>query len=222
MYEKFTFKGVSSETMKVFLDDLWSFGVPEMNFEETNIEGRDGSIITPLNYQNRQKNVAMHLVDPSKHDAVMAWLSGSGVFEINGRYTKAHILGEIQPAWVGYNQAESLSVPIIFEPFWYENDEYITIGTSVVNNGNADGVPLIRVTGNAGTGTITVNGLTVALTFTSTSKTIVIDCKELTEDKPKQVSLGYKYPVLSPGSNAVSKTGTVTKIEMKRRTRWMG
>lgn len=46
--EYFIFKDISSETMGVLMSDEWTYAKAVQRYETTEIDGRDGAIITPL------------------------------------------------------------------------------------------------------------------------------------------------------------------------------
>lgn len=217
--EKFKFNGRSSDVMGVLMTEEWQETKPEEDYEQISIEGKDGSIYTPLNYRDIQKNVQCVLLNKDRQQDVMQWLNGKGIFELNGRYKQAYIFQEITFEKRGPFKKQ-FEIPFILEPFWYKNDAYTEYTESVMNEGNIEAVPMIKLTGT-GTVDLTVNDVRFAVTFDD-SGSIEIDCKEKVEDKPKCISIGFEYPTLKPGKNAITfHTGTC-RVYMKRKDRWLG
>lgn len=218
MSEVFIFKGIASSEIGVVMNEKWIDCLPEQAYEEIEVEGRDGAIVTPLNYKLVSKDVSCTLLNKDRLNEVLAWLHGSGTLELNGKYRKAAILDGIEFTKHGMQRLD-FSIPFLMEPFWYQEDAYKTVTTSVTNVGNIDAVPLIKVSGS-GTASLTVNGIVIGLDF-SVASPIVIDCLEKTEDFPKAVSIGFSYPTLKPGANKIQTSGTIS-VQMKRKDRWIG
>ena len=218
MSEMFIFNGIASLDLGVVMNEKWIDCLPEQAYEEIEIEGRDGAIVTPLNYKLVSKEVPCTLLNKARINEVLSWLHGSGKLELNGRYRKAAIFDGIEFTKHGMQRLD-FSIPFLMEPFWYLEDEYKTVTTSVTNVGNIDAVPLIKVSGS-GTASLTVNDIVIGLDF-SVANPIVIDCLEKTEDFPKAVSIGFSYPTLKPGANSITTSGTIT-VQMKRKDRWIG
>lgn len=219
MREPFRFKGISSESMGVVLSDKWIDTKAGINYESVEIEGRDGAILTPLNYKNVTKKVKATLLNKGKLNSVMAWLSGQGIFEKDGRYRMAYIFDEIEYEQYGVIK-ETFEIPFIFEPFWYKADTYTEYSQCVNNDGNMEAVPMIKLEGK-GTVDITINNVRFAVSFDS-SGSIEVDSKEKKEDKPQNISIGFEYPTLKPGRNEITIHTGSCKVLMKRKDRWLG
>lgn len=219
MYETFVFNGKSSDQYRVLMHTEWLDISPSINYEKTDIEGRDGAIYEALNYQDINRSVPCTMLDRDLLPQIIKWLKGSGVFEFNGRYRQARIYDQIDFDPIGLKHAD-FAIPFIFEPFWYKKDQFAQYTDIVRNNGDIYSVPIIRLKGS-GTGSVTVNGLTFGVSFDSDHQ-IVIDCKEKTEDKPKCITIGFEYPTLNPGENEISYSGGITSIEIMRKDRWYG
>lgn len=218
MSEVFIFKGIASSEIGVVMNEKWIDCLPEQAYEEIEVEGRDGAILTPLNYKLVSKDVSCTLLNKDRLNEVLAWLHGSGTLELNGKYRKAAILDGIEFTKHGMQRLD-FNIPFLMDPFWYKEDEYKTVTTSVTNDGNIDAVPLIKVSGS-GNASLTVNEIVIGLDF-SIASPIVIDCLEKTEDFPKAVNIGFSYPTLKPGANSITTSGTIT-VQMKRKDRWIG
>ncbi len=219
--EYFTFKGKSSATLGVLMSDEWVYAKAAQRYDTTEIDGRDGAILTPTGFSLVERDVDCTLLNRKRLNDVMAWLNGSGTLEFEGRYRKAYIYDEIDYTNLGVNRS-SFSIPFIMEPFWYREDGYALYenGSSVENNGNYDAVPLLQITGK-GDGTVTLGGVTIQVYDLEESETLEIDCLEMSENLPARVGIGFEYPRLAPGKNEVKITGDLT-LKVKRKDRWIG
>lgn len=225
-YETFTFGDFVSADSNVVMADEWIDASPAINYEATDIDGRDGAIYTELNYLDVVKNVECFLTDASKEDTVRAALKGTGDLIIGGKIRKAHIFDQIEFEKHGYN-ALRFVIPFILEPFWYSNDSYTTYssGSNIPNQGNRDSAPMIKVVMPANsTGTVKIGDYQFTLqNAESSSKTIEIDCKEKSETYPAKITLsGFEYPALKPGNNLLTVIGAAFTVSLKRRSCWMG
>lgn len=223
--ENFTFKGISSTTMGVVMSDEWIATKATRRYETTEIDGMDGAIITPKGYSLVEKNVECTLLNRKRLNDVVAWLDGSGVLELGGRYRNAQIYGEINYANLGANR-NTFTIPFILEPFWYRDEGYMLYATSqedgvCVNEGNVESKPIVKIVGT-GVSTISINGLVFSISLGDSENDIVIDSKKKTEDKPKNITIGFDYPTLMPGENDIKVLRGDANVYIKRKDRWIG
>lgn len=219
MYETFIFNGKCSDQFRVLMNTEWLDSSPAINYEKTDIEGRDGAIYEELNFQDVPRSVACTLLNREFLPQISVWLKGAGEFEFKGRYRQARIYDRIDFSPVGIRHAD-FTIPFLFEPFWYKKDQFAEYTDTIRNNGDIQSVPIIRLKGS-GTGSVTVNGLSFGVSFDDDHQ-IVIDCKEKAEDKPKCITIGFEYPKLDPGVNNIEISGGITSIEFMRKDRWFG
>lgn len=98
-----------------------------------------------------------------------------------------------------------------------ETETTYSANATITNPTQFDAKPLIRITG---TGSCTINGVTI--TVTGSYSYVDIDCESMecyygTSSANSLVSFSSNdFPVLSPGNNALTK-GTVTSIKIKPR-----
>ena len=76
----FIFNGISSTEMSISCENEDFVGRASKKYEETSIEGMNGSSFEELGYSNYEKSVTMYLKDPEKIDDVLSWLDGHGIF----------------------------------------------------------------------------------------------------------------------------------------------
>lgn len=218
----FRFKGISSDDMKVIPKEE-NFAVkPSQRFEAITIDGRDGEIFIPLGYESVEKDIELQILDVNMVEDIMQWLNGDGELEYNGKISKAHF-------YPGYDVDRFVTlkkaiVSYIREPFWYKaNDDYTTVTTSVVNEGNIYAKPLIKLTG---TGTVNVSINQTRFKYTFTDPYVEIDCDNMTErydglSRSRNIEIGLEYPKLNPGENEIiTHSGTCT-IQIMRKDRWL-
>lgn len=215
----FIFKGKSAKDMGVIMTQEWEDARPPINYEEIEIDGRNGAIYTPLNFKDISKPIECILLNKSMIQEVSQWLQGSGNFEINGRQKESYIFDQIDFSRHGPFK-NIFTIPFVFSPFWYTaNDRYIQYTECVVNNGNHNSSPMIKITGS-GIAKINIADITLTITFDSSGQ-IEIDCLNKSEDKPKCISIGFDYPILKPGINKLSVIEGSAKIYIKRKDTWI-
>lgn len=215
--DEFSFKDIESRLMKVILADKWIPVKAGVDYDQTDIDGRDGAVYTIKRMLPVSKTLKAYLLDEDLIHDVAAWLSGDGIFRIGNRYTNGRIFDQIEFTKHGIGKMQ-FDIPIIFDPYWYSVDEWEVVEEKVRNKGNVSATPLIRVTGS-GDCSIAIGSVSIDIAFGDIQQTIEIDCQEKNESRPDLVSIGWEYPVLQPGVNFITVTGNCI-VEMKRRGRW--
>lgn len=204
---------------------------PQRNIDYIEVPGRSGSlkvddathkdIIIPIQCAFKDENVS------NKADVIKAWLnSGEGALILGNqadKYYVAHVSDQ-------FDISQELKVFGQFlvnfrcKPFKYAIPNIpVTLVSSgnVTNPGTANSEPIIVVNGS-GNITLTINGVNVVLTSVDGSITIDSVLKDAYKNTVLQNSkmLG-DFPVLVPGDNAISWTGTVTSVEVTPNWRWI-
>lgn len=222
----FFFKGINSDEMSVVLEDEVFEAVPEMNVEDISIDGRNGDIYRELNYKDVSISKNAYLCDLRKADAVKRWLTGSGVLAYADRWKMAHIYGAIQFSRFGAFKY-SFTLPLILSPFWLRVEDFIDMGQTsdtltIENTGNINSQPYIRITQVTDTDLdITAGGVRFKLPGLGKGNTITINCEDRSEDKPRNISIGYDYPTFAPGYNIITVHTGTAGIEMRYKDRWI-
>ena len=109
-------------------------------------------------------------------------------------------------------------------PYWYEDDEtptVLTVAGNVTNDGNVNSRPVLKITGS-GTVTVTVDGR--SFTYIFDTPYVIVDSLQQDayhEGVLKNRRMTGAFPILEPGINAISWTGTVTSIELTKVSRWL-
>lgn len=222
----FFFKGINSDDMAVVLEDEVFEAVPQMNVEDISIDGRDGDVYQELNYKDISIQKNAYLCDLRLVDSVKSWLSGSGVFSIDGKWKTAHIYDAIQFDRFGPFKY-SFTLPLILSPFWLRVEDFIDMGQTsgtltIENTGNINSQPYIRITQITDAELdITAGGVRFKLPGLGKGNTITINCEDRSEDKPKNISIGYDYPTFAPGYNIITVHAGTARIEMRYKDRWI-
>lgn len=200
--------------------------VPERNADEIEVPGRDGTLI--IDYET-YKSITFSLVcslTEDNLDDVKAWLTGFSdlIFSWQpDRYYKAENINRIDIAQATENYGE---FPILFKAQPFANslaNDVITIAApgTISNPGTAESEPIIKVYGT-GNIDLTINTATMHLTNVADYVTIDSVLQDAYKDTVlKNSDMLGEFPVLAPGDNAISWTGTVTKIEITPNWRWL-
>ncbi|HUM61128.1 MAG TPA: phage tail protein, partial [Clostridia bacterium] len=161
--------------------------------------------------------------DPAQIPAIAAWLKGSGTVTFanrTGGYYKARIANQIPFEKVlRGNPHCAFAVNFRCFPFWYQEDAatitVTTSGTMVTNPGSVYAEPILTVYGS---GDITLMVGTTIVELENISGSIVLDCalqEAYLGSTLMNEHMTGEFPVLKPGANAISWTGTVTKVVVK-------
>lgn len=208
-----------------------SIASADKKYETTEVEGRDGSLTRFLGYEDLKFSLNFNILF---QDDIKQKLR-----EIKGVLASADTLSfddspnfyyKIKQAQI--SETESVikasgvfSVDFVAEPFEYQKTSstaYTTKPISLTNQTTTTALPLIKVTGT-GTVVLSVNG--TGITLTGLTSSIVLD-SELQEaytglTTNMNSNMNGNFPVLKIGSNSISWTGTVTKVEIDPRWRWL-
>lgn len=222
----FKFKGISSEDMQVIIEEEEHFiAKASQRYEVTEIEGRDGSIFDELGYSYVERPIYVQCLNIDKIDDILAWLNGEGEFEYKNRITIARFYSELIPERNACIRV--IDATFIRDPFWYKSkDEYIEVTGNVMNEGNIESRPIIRLEKKGNNNVdITVNGIRFLYNFNG-EPYVEIDCESKTVlyeglNRFKQIEIGYEFPKLNVGSNTVKLNSGDCAIKIRRKDRWL-
>lgn len=221
-----TFKGVQASTHNVVVNKLPPFKRATQRINTIKIDGKDGVVTQELGYDGYVLPVVITLMDVSKVNDVIAWLSGEGQL-INSddptRYVNACVYNE-----VSYERLTTLKQAkvefLVKDPFRYllsESNTTITSAGNVTNSGTYKSLPLIKLTGS-GLVTVSINGRQFTYNFDTPYVYIDSQSQEAYHlNVSKNRKLGGDFPFLDVGVNAISWTGTVTEMVITKRTRYL-
>ncbi len=222
----FKFKGISSNDMKVVIEEEEHFlAKAAQRTEVTEIEGKDGAIYDELGYSDVERPIKVQILDVSKLDDILAWLNGEGEFEYKDRKTIARFYNELEPERNAC--IKIIDTRFIRSPFWYKKvDNYVTVSNTITNEGNIASRPIVRLEkGNINDAELTIGGVRFKYHFNGESY-VEIDCEEMSVlynnlRRNRQIEIGYKFPKLEIGNNAITVHSGDCIIKVKRKDRWL-
>ena len=226
MNDYFIWNGVDCRTYGIHVTDQPPVTIPQERSTQTNVPGRPGSL-TQLEgedvYDDMVLTAQCFISDPAQIPAIAAWLKGKGTVTFanrTGGHYNARISNQIPFEKVlRGNPHCSFAVNFRCFPFWYQDNAadvtITTSGTAITNPGSVYSDPVITVTGS---GDITLMVGTTIVELTGVSGSIVID--SVLKEAYKGTTLmndhmSGDFPVLKPGLNAISWTGTVTRVVVR-------
>lgn len=203
---------------------------PKMRTKITTIDGRDGSIVENLGYESYTKEILIGITHTNDLDKIIKFFTGNGEVIFSNepdKYYKAQIFKEIDyERLIRYKTAK---VVFYCQPFKYKVREpeftfNITNQTSVMvsNVGLEDSKPIITLYGS-GDVTFTLNGIDV-FNVDIESDYITIDSEKQEAYKGgilKNRQMSGDFPMLKSGINTITWTGTLTKIVVDPKSRWL-
>lgn len=216
----FIFKGISSVDMKVFAKEENFLGHAPINYETIFVEGKDGQEIIQHNHLNFQSTLE-DVVLMGNYDESLAWLSGKGELEYLGKITTVQFLD----GYIIAKENQPFSIPFVREPFWFKkDDQYEYVSTNIVNTGNVAAKPLIKLTGT-GEVELRIAGVQFEYDFKNDDY-VIIDCEDKNAYfeglyRNKQLTIGYEFPILQVGENAVEIINGSCIVEVKRKDVWL-
>jgi phage-related protein len=230
----FVFKGINSESRGVIVAEYPEIVRAQQRIETVQVPGRDGELTLvsglPV-YNTILKNCGCIIAPNADINAISAWLTGRGdvTFGNEPLHTyEARIKDEIAfEKIMREREYREFVIPFYCHPLkkltTTEQNIELTASGNVTNPGTAFSRPKIKVEGS-GDITLTVSGQIIDIA--GLAEPIVIDSDVgLTTDATGTVNMCYltsgDYPRLAPGTNAISWTGTVTKVTITPRWRWL-
>lgn len=226
-----TLNGVSSKTKAgLLIQSLPPIVKPEMRVNVETIDGRSGDIITPLGYAAYDKTVTIGLFGSYDIDAITAFFASSGTVIFSNEPDRVYNYTITQR--IDYERLCSFrTAQVVFhcQPFKFSATEATLTKTSfpatVTNSGNIPAKPIMTVYGSGGIG-ISLNGNQIFAIALGTEGNITIDTEAMeaykgTVLKNRLVTGDYDDFGLVVGSNTIAVSGTVTKIEFEKYSRWI-
>ena len=207
--------------------------IPSANkrYESTEVEGRDGSLTRFLGYEDLKFSLNFNILFQT--DIKQKLREIKGVFATAGTLSfddAPNFYYKIKQAQI--SETESVikasgvfSVEFIAEPYEYETSatgNYSVKSFTIANKTTTTALPVIKI---YGTGTVVLNINGRGITITGLTSDITLD-SELQEaytglTTNMNSSMNGEFPVLKIGSNTITWTGTVTKVEIDPKWRWL-
>ena len=205
---------------------------PKMKVNKIEIDGRDGDIVEKIGYESYTKNVGIGLARNYDIDEIIKYFTGDGELVLSDEPDKVYIASIYDD--VDYErllQMRKATIKYHVQPFKYLKDESkvsldITTETSVEveNKGLEVSKPIFMIEGS-GTIEIAVNGVNIfKYTFPSGESKVTINSLEeeaYLDGVYKNRNMLGEFPKLEVGKNTISWTGTLSKIEIEPKSRWL-
>lgn len=204
---------------------------PQRNIEYIEIPGRNGAlkvddetykdIVIPVECWFKSKDI------PGKTEEIKQWLDGGEgplIFSNQpDRFYIAHVSDQFDIAQE-MKRFGQFQLNFRCRPFKYAVDNHpITLASpgALISPGNQPSEPIIQVNGS-GNITLTINSISVLLSNVSGHVTIDSILKDAYKDTTlKNNDMTGDFPMLRPGENTISWTGTVTTLEITPNWRWL-
>ena len=234
MATKYWFKwnGVRSDAKNIILNSAPQIIKPEERIQHVMIPGRSGELtITEGDqvYQSYIQTVPIAVNGAANVPGVENWLKGDGMVIFSsqsGRQQKARVIGAVTMEkhsrhldwWEG--DVQFYCDPVKSDPD--ENDIVVTeSGATITNPGDMDAYPLIKITGS---GLITLSCGGNVLTIPECVSGWTVDCLNewiLNGTTPVGAACSGAFPIFVPGTNTLAFTGSITKLEITPRFRYL-
>ena len=223
MMDWFEWNGERCTEYGIHVMELPPITMPAERVTFTNIPGRSGSLTTLEGedvYDDLLLTATCILSDPSRISQIAAWLKGSGTVTFanrDGGFYYARVVNQIPfDKILRGNPHRTFAVNFRCKPFWYQADaEPITLtasGTFITNPGTIAAEPVITVYGS-GEITLMVGATIMELSDITESITLDTPLMEAYSGMTNMNShMSGDFPLLEPGQNAVSWTGTVSSV----------
>ena len=228
VYKSLTFNGKNSLNYGIYISGEGVYNAPERVVEMVSIPGRNGALAMD---EGRFENIEITYPAGTFGDTQSNFADKVKAFrnELCSRHTYVRLSDdyhtdefrlalyksglEVEPA--SYNRAGEFNIVFTCKPQRFltsgESTTTLTSSGTISNPTNFDAQPLLVVTG---TGTLTVNGVQIAITASPTT----IDCESMeayngTTSRNGNIALApNRFPVLSPGSNTITLGAGITKV----------
>jgi len=230
---KIIWRNIDSETIPgLIITNIPPITKPKMRNTITKIDGRDGDIIEELGYESYTKSIGIGLARNYDVDQVIKYFTGEGELVISNEPDKIYnckILDKID--YEKLIRFKKATIKFYTQPYKYAKDENKTIlnvntetSVKVVNQGLEISKPIIELEGT-GTVTLAINGINLfRYTFPDGETKVTIDSLQeeayLNADY-KNRNMDGEFPILEVGENTISWVGSLTKISIQPKSRWL-
>lgn len=226
-----TFKGTTASSKSVTVLKYPEIVKPTLRVETVKVPGRDGELTLSgmPSYEAMVLECECMVPSVDKISAAAAWLTGRGDLVLGNDPDYAYdaqVIDEIRFEKILRGHAHRrFTVPFLCQPLkkkaTTEPNIELTAPGAVVNIGHVPSRPLIKIEGS-GNVVLAVGAYSLSITDINTS--ILID-SDLGMATNGTVNESYKvsgeWPLLVVGNNAVGWTGTVSKVTITPRWRYL-
>ena len=221
----FYFNGFYNYEMGLIVEEKSIYNGPQPDFELSSVPGRDGDVIidngrynnVDISYTCYCRNLSANIGN------IKLWLCQPGYFKLTDTYDPLYFR---YAAFASKLKVDELlrnvgKAELVFncKPFRYSTAGQTKITKTAswtLNNPESfPALPYIRITGS---GAVTLNIGAKAYSFTSVPTFLEVDSELMSCYKGSTLynnRIGFtEFPVLQPGNNSISWTGSVTKVEI--------
>ena len=226
--------GVSSRTIDgLLIQSLPPITKPKKKTSITEIDGRDGDIVTVLGYSAYDKTLSIGLKGDYNVDDVIKYFNTSGKIIFSNELDKYYNFATYDV--IDFNRLirfKTATVNLHVQPFKYSADEPPIIKTNtggqsilkipVRNTGNIESRPKLKIVGNGSVSVYVNNKLIFEIELDGQ---IIIEDMNATDGEGnflnRSVKGDYNKFVLPVGGNELTITGTITDVELEKYSRWI-
>ena len=232
----FEWNGVRSDTKGIRLQEMPHIIRPQERVEHVTLPGRTGELTLTEGediYNSYIQTAGIMVRGGYRVRDIFNWLKGSGYVTFHGepdRRQKARIIGAITlnkhsrnlDWWVG--EVQFYCQPLK-EALTEEKQTVTAVNQTVMNTGDKIARPLLKVTCNAASCTVTIGGKSITMTDLTSGTKFWLDCDAMIATNEAKTAdwtawtVG-DFPQLLPGRNAVSGSGW-SSIEITKRERFL-
>lgn len=220
--------GVSNESLDISITVRPNIPAPELETEFFEIEGRHGYLTKIKKFKDIQFDVEYNILEMLNVKPLLRKIRGFFYGKSMLQFSDDDIYYKIKSAQIGGTNNEieeygKFTVTFTCDPFQYEAQarETITAPVTIINPGTVESEPYLKV---YGTGDITLTINTKNVYLYGVDGYAEIDSQDMEYHKdllPIENGMGGDFPIFEVGENDITWTGTVTKIEMDGRWRYI-
>lgn len=225
------FKGINSKDINgLIISELPSITKPKMRTTITKIDGKNGDIVEYLGYESYTKTLNIGLSYNYDINKIIEFFNGSGDLILSNeddKIYKAHVLEQID--FERLVRFKTATVKFHVQPYKYlykEEPKIFEINEEkeilVENKGLEKSEPIITLYGS-GNVSIMINNFNI-FQINIDDEYVIIDSTQQEAYKnnvlKNRLMIG-DFPQLQPGENVITWTGTLTKIIVEPKSRWL-
>jgi phage-related protein len=235
--------GINSKTVEgLVIQELPPITKPQVRTQAIEIDGKDGDFVDELGFKSYEKKLKIGLFGTFDINQVAKYFTGSGQIIFSNESDKYYIATIYEQ--VDFERLTAFREAIVkfyCQPFKYLVDEPIVdvvvdavieeqteisvTNVSVTNQDLETSKPIMTLKGS-GIIEISINDLAQFQYDFGNDTEVTID-SELedaylgTASNLKNRQMTGQFPILNPGENTISWTGTLTEIKIKPNSRWL-
>ena len=226
------FRGTSTETLGLYVTEMPSHKKASMRVTKYNLAGRDGELHVQegLNAYDLPVKVSMWDMTANNRQVITAWADGTGKLISSDDLTRcwdASVIDEItftRKRMSNGHFMDEATIRFHCQPYMRESVESSYVFTddgNILNLGNVESLPLIKVTGSGNCG-LAIGDQQISLTGVQTSHPVFIDSEAgyVYTDSGNATMVG-NFPVIGYGTTSVTLTGGTTRLDITPRWGWV-